>query len=119
VRNKLRRLEKAMRGKLSYIELADGSRHWFEPRKTHAALFAYWSDSMRAVHRGEERPEPPAVLEAVSRAKDRRAALRAVYPPDPVRWEGWCPISIGALVEEGVFVELPLVASSGRDAEPR
>jgi hypothetical protein len=112
MRNRLRRLEKAARGKLGHIELADGSRHWFDPEETYKELFLYWSASLKAVADGEERPEPPEVLKAVAGAKDREQALRAVYP------EGgsiWIPLDVEVLVERGKLVSRSLLVGRTED----
>jgi hypothetical protein len=111
-KGRLRRLEKAMRGKLDSFALSAGGRFYFEPMETYKELFLYWSDSLRAVADGEERPEPPGVLEAVAGARDREKALRAVYP------EGvsmWIPLDVEALVSRGEFVPRPLVAGRAED----
>ena len=59
LKGRLASLQKAMRGKLDYFELADGTRYYFEPEKAWITLFRFWSASLRAAHRGNPRPEPP------------------------------------------------------------
>jgi hypothetical protein len=69
LRAKLARLEKAMQDNLSSIELADGSRYWFDPQETGIELFGYLIHSWHAVYDGSPRPEPPELLRAVAAAK--------------------------------------------------
>ena len=79
-RRRLRRLEKAMQGKLGNFELREGSRYWFDPSKTYMELFLHASNSLRADYKGEPRPDPPEILRALAGAKDRKAALERFYP---------------------------------------
>src|SRR5829696_5441772 len=79
-RRRLRRLEKALRGKLGYFELREGSHYWFDPSNTYKELFLHASNSLRADYKGEPRPDPPEILRALARAKDRKAALEGLYP---------------------------------------
>ncbi len=106
LRARLEKLQKAARGQLDSFELADGTRYWFSPEQGTRDLFEYWTQSLRAVHHQTPRPEPPEILHAVSRARDREQALRAVEP------EGisWLPLDREALVRDGALRERPLVA---------
>jgi hypothetical protein len=108
IRSKLKRLQKAMRGNLAYIELADGSRHWFDSQEVGIEIYLYFSASLRTVYHGKPRPESPAIVRAVAAAKDRRKAL-AQIPSTHL------PLDAEALVERGEFVPRPLVA--GRDVD--
>jgi hypothetical protein len=112
LRDRLRRLQEAMRGTMDCIELEGGERFWFEPAEAHKELFLYFADSMRAVYHETPRPEPPEVLKAVAGAKDREGAYRRVYPQGIVPW---CPLDVDALLERGEFVPRSLVA--GRDVD--
>ena len=78
LRAKLARLEKAMQGNLSSIELTDGSRYWFDPQETGIVLFLYLMDSSRTVYSGSPRPEPPELLRAVAAAKNQREAFSGI-----------------------------------------
>jgi hypothetical protein len=104
LRDKLARLEKAMQGNLSSIELADGSHHWFDPQETGIEIFLYFSASLRTVYHGKPRPEPPEIVRAVAAARDRSKAL-AQIPRTHL------PLDAEALVERGEFVPRPLVRS--------
>ena len=105
LRDRFRRLEKAMRGKLSYFELADGCQFYFEPQEAFKATFLYFMNSLRADYACEPRPEPPGVLRAVANAKDRREALSRV-----MAGSSFLPVNEEALVERGEFVPRGLVA---------
>jgi hypothetical protein len=112
LRARLARLQKAARGKLDSFEIEGGSRYHFDSSQAHITLFDYWSESLRAVADGEERPEPPEILKAVAAASDRRRALEATYPQGITPW---CPLDVEALVQRGELVPRPLVA--GRHAD--
>jgi hypothetical protein len=77
-RDKLGRLQKALRGALEAIEQADGTTFHFHPQEACKATFLYFSASLEADHGREPRPEPPGVLKAVAKATDRREALSRV-----------------------------------------
>lgn len=106
LRDKLRRLEKVARGKLGSFELADGSRYYFDPEDVYKETFKYFTDSMRADHRCQPRPEPPQVLQAVANARDQEAALSRVMGDYKL-----LPVSREALVERGEFAPHSLRAS--------
>jgi hypothetical protein len=112
LRAKLSRLQKAMRGNMDYIELVDGSRHWFDPEDASKELFLYFTDSLGAVYHETPRPEPPEILRAVASATDREAAFRRAYSMAPAPW---CPLDVPALVERGEFVPRSLVAGQTED----
>ncbi len=112
---RLRRLERALRGKLSSFELADGPRYWFSPEDACVTLFAYWSASLGAVYREEPRPDPPEILRAVASAADRHRAFQQAYSQAPTPW---CPLDITALVERGELTPRPLVAGGGEHRDP-
>jgi len=102
---RFRRLERAMRDKLSYFELADGGQFYFDPQEAFKATFLYFMDSLRADYDREPRPEPPKVLKAVTNAKDRREALSRI-----MAGSSFLPVNREALVERGEFVPRSLVA---------
>ena len=101
-RRRLRRLEKAMQGKLGYFELREGSHYWFDPSNTYKELFLHASNSLRADYKGEPRPDPPEILTALARAKDRKAALEGLYPTGGSML--FSAYDLEALVERGELV---------------
>ena len=82
-RGKLRRIEKVMQGHMGAIELVDGSTFYFDPEAVVEEMFAFFSDSLRAVYQQEKRPDPPPFIYAVANARDREKAYRAVFPEGP------------------------------------
>jgi len=111
----LRRLEKALRGKLGYFELREGSHYWFDPSNTYKELFLHASNSLRADYKGEPRPDPPEILTALARAKDRKAALEGLYPTGGARL--FSAYDLEALVERGELVPRSFVV--GREVGER
>jgi hypothetical protein len=107
LRDKLRRLEKTMRGNLDYIELADGTHYYFEPEKIWSELFMHGSNCLRADYESEPRPEPPAILQAVANAKDRRSVGERIYPPGATPFTAY---ETEALIERGEFVPRSFLA---------
>ena len=114
-RRRLRRLEKALRGKLGSFELQEGGRYWFDPSNTYKELFLHASNSLRADYRGEPRPEPPEILTALVRAKDRKAALEGLYPAGGAML--FSAYDLETLVERGELVPRPFVV--GREVGER
>jgi hypothetical protein len=111
----LRRLEKAVRGKLGSFELREGGRYWFDPTNTYMELFRHASNSLRSDHKGEPRPDPPEILTALARAKDRKAALEGLYPTGGSML--FCAYDLEALAEHGELVPRPFVV--GREVDER
>jgi len=105
LRDKLRRLEKTVRGNLKSFELADGRRYYFDPQEASRITFRFFTDCMRADWKREPRPEPPEVLRAVADARDRDEALNRVMGGGP-----HLPVDRAALVERGAFEPRSLVA---------
>jgi hypothetical protein len=103
LRDKMRRLEDATRGKLDSFELADGSRFYYDP--TSPEMYMHPCDCLMA-HDNPERPEPPELVKALARAKDRHAAFYRVF-------DGWnaelFPYDVEALLERGEIVPISLV----------
>jgi hypothetical protein len=102
VKGRLRRLERASRDILRSFDLEDGSRFYFDP--TSAEMFLHACDCLRN-HDKPERPEPPELVKAVARAKDRRAAFREMEGTAA----GLFPYDAEALVERGEIVPRSLV----------
>jgi hypothetical protein len=105
LRDKLRRLEKLARGTMDSFVLRDGTRHFFDRQEAFCQAFSFFSDSMRAAHNGEPRPDPPPILEAVAGARDREDALERALGG----FVGLLPIDRDALLSRGVLVPRSLI----------
>ncbi len=105
LRDKLAKLEKALRGNLESFELADGRRHYFDPTEAFKATFLFFSACMTADCKGEPRPGPPEILLAVVGARDRSEALFSVMGDS-----SHLPLDRTALLERGELVNRSLVA---------
>lgn len=110
--SKLRRLERVMRGQLVYFELVDGSRFFYEPEAAFWELFLHGSNSLSADCRSERRPEPPEILEAVVKARDRRSAVERLYAQDPAPLTAY---DLEALVERGELVARSFLAGASHE----
>ena len=97
-RGKLRRLERGARGNLESFVLEDGSRYYFNP--TSAECFLHACACVRAEHDGEPFPEPPETIKALTRARNRAAALEATCDGG----FGLFPYEREALLERGELV---------------
>ena len=75
LRGKLRRLERGARGNLASFILEDGTRHYYDPES--AECFLHACACVRAGSEGEPFPEPPETIKALTRARNRAAALEA------------------------------------------
>jgi hypothetical protein len=109
LRDELRRVRALLHGELESFDLADGSRFWYDPYAVGAELFLHGCACLRA-GAPENRPEPPEILLALAKARNRRAAFAAV-DPNPALF----PYEREAFVERGELVHRSLVA--GRDAD--
>ena len=98
----LRRLEAALRGHLASFELEDGSRFCWD--RESGELFLHLCECLRN-HDKPERPVPPELLKALTRAKDRRAAYMEVFGT----YRDMLPYDEQALVERGEIVPISLV----------
>ena len=103
LRGKVKKLENSLRGELVSFELEDGSQHYYDP--TSGELFLHMCECLRN-HDKPERPEPPEVVKALARAKDRQAAYSAVFGA----YRDMLPYDEQALVERGEVVPICLVA---------
>ena len=111
IRGKLKRLEKALQGNMGAIELADGSRYWFDPDKVCETMFMFFMDSLRAAYHRQEYPESPEILRTIAGARDREKAFRVFYPDSPP----FMLLDERALIERGEIVHRAFVA--GRHAD--
>ena len=107
LRNLLKRLEHKLRGDLESFVLMNGSTHYFNPGS--GKLFLHAAACIRADHARVPRPEPPATLVALCRARDRAAAV------EKVATTGMFPYDRVALVERGELVPRSMVAPPGED----
>ena len=106
LRDSLRALRREAREDLDCFELADGSRHWYNPLSPER--FLHSMACMRAQGEGETTfPEPPETVWAITRAKDRAAALEQVYQSGAF---SIFPYEPDALVERGELVPRSMVA---------
>jgi hypothetical protein len=104
LRGRLGRLETGARGHLKSFELEDGSRFYWDP--TGGERFLHDLACLRAQGEGKtDFPEPPPMVKAIARAKDREAAFEKVYAENlPI-----VPYDREALVERGEFVPVSMV----------
>jgi hypothetical protein len=105
IRDRLRRLEAAMEGNLSSIELADGTTYRYNPGEVWRPMLEHAVAATEADYERKVRPQAPEVLRIVCRAKNRRAALSRLYP----EWETrppFCGFDLRALVERGELVHV-------------
>jgi hypothetical protein len=76
LRDKMRRLERAMEGNLESFELLDGSRYYFDP--TSPELFLHWCNCATAGS-AHNWPESPEVMRKLCEAKDLERAVELVH----------------------------------------
>ena len=95
-----------MYANLASFELEDGSRHYYNP--TSPERFLHSMACLRAQGDGETSfPEPPETLRAITRAKDRAAALEQIYQSGSF---DIFPYDVEAIVQRGELVPSSLVA---------
>ena len=112
LKRRLHLIEKAAREHLAFIELEDGSHHYFDPEQTAIELFSYLTDCLHAQYEGRKRKDPPEIIYAVAKAKDREAAFLQLRPGGRA---GLFPLEVDALIERGAIVHRSLVA--GRELD--
>jgi hypothetical protein len=100
----VKRLERDARGNLDSFQLEDGSRFYFDPASFE--VFLHTTECLKAQSEGKTIfPEPPPVVKAIARARNRTAALNKVF-------EGGfmvMPYDTEALIERGEFVPVSMV----------
>jgi hypothetical protein len=104
LRGWIKRLEREARSDLASFVLMDGGRYYYDPISGECFLHAM--DCLCFEHGGEPFLEPPETLLAITRARDRRAALEQVYGIGVL---GIFPYEIEALVERGELVPRSVV----------
>ena len=100
-RGRVRRLEHTARSNLESFILEDATRHYFNPES--GEVFLHGCDCIRAEAKGEPFPEPPETIKALTRARDRGAALAQVAG-------GTFPYDRQPLIERGELVPRSMVA---------
>ena len=103
MRRELARMREQVGGRS--IMLNDGSRYRYNRAQTSVELFTHTAATIRAEYGGEPHPEPPNILRAVAKARDRRAAITQLYP----EWEAATPFTafdLEALADRGELVPL-------------
>ena len=103
-RDKLRRLESAARDNLGSFELEEGRRFYYDPQSPE--MFLHICDCLRN-HEKPERPEPPELMKAIARAKDRRSAYEQATAGAGIFAE--FPYETEVLIERGEIVPVSLV----------
>ena len=103
LRGKLRQLERISREGLASFDLEDGSRHYFKAESGESFLHA--CDCLRAQGDCVPFPKPPDTIKALTRARNRAAALEAVCGGG----FGLFPYEVESLVERGELVPRSLV----------
>jgi hypothetical protein len=104
LRNWVKRLEREARDGLESFILEDGSRHYYD--STSPDRFLHAMDCLRAQAECKPFPEPPQDVRAITRAKDRGAALNRVYGSGMF---DIFPYDAEALVERGELVPRSMV----------
>ena len=95
LRDSLRRLKREMRGNLDSFVLEGGTRYYHDPASLD--LISHIFDCLHCQGAGEPFPEPPEIVKAIARAKDREAALLQVTGGGDLLF----PYELGALIERG------------------
>ena len=79
LRRRLQKLERDASDRLAFIDLPDGSSFFFDPAATHAELFLYAANSIRAQRQGEEQPPIPEVLRVAASLPTRSEREKAFW----------------------------------------
>jgi hypothetical protein len=107
VKAKLRRLERATREGLASYELMDGSRYWYNPQQAGLEILLYSLECLKLQGDEVPYPEPPEIVLALARAKDRRSVLSELMGSPTV---GFLPFEPEPFIERGELVYRSLVA---------
>jgi hypothetical protein len=106
LRAKVRALERYARDQVDSFELEDGSRYYYEPLSPER--FLHTMNCLRSQGDGQTTfPETPETVRAITRARDRAAALEQVYQSGSFVI---FPYEHEALVERGELVPRSMVA---------
>jgi hypothetical protein len=104
LRSLVKNLKRDARGNLVSFKLEDGSRFYFD--SIGLELFLHSMDCLKAQGGGVPFPEPPEVVRAIARAKNREAAYHQVR--NGASWDLF-PYEVDALIERGEIVPRSLV----------
>jgi hypothetical protein len=104
IRDQLRRLKHEMRGNMDFFILEDGTRYYFDPTSTDLILHVF--DCCHAQAEGVPFPEPPEIIKAIARAKDRRSALQQAVGSGTF---GLFPYETEDLIQQGRITPRSLV----------
>ena len=89
-----------------FIVLKEGSRHRYNRDAVGIQLFIHASECMRADYDGRLRPDVPEVLQMMTRARNRRAAVAQLYPEWSTK-PPLCAVDLVALVDDGELAAKP------------
>ena len=103
----VRKMRQRLSGGSIKIPLEDGTSFQCPADAVGEELFMFFMNTLRALHAGEPRPEPPELILAIASANDRAKAFRVAFSHGPPS----LPIDVEALVERGELVARPLVTS--------
>lgn len=70
-------------------------------------MFMHGSNCLTADYRSEPRPDPPEILQAIARARDRRVAVEKLYARGTYPFMAY---DLNVLVERGEFVPASFLA---------
>jgi hypothetical protein len=115
LRGKLRRLERGAREDVASFILEDGSRYYYNPES--GECFLHGCGCIRAGYEGEPFPEPPQTIKALTRARNKAAALDTACGGGGASL-GLFPYEREALLERGELVSHSLVAALVAGREP-
>jgi hypothetical protein len=100
-KDRLKRMQQSLRGEVESFPLKDGSRYYFDPKS--GEVFLHWAACTRAHHAEESWPDPPPMIKALARARNREAAVKKVATAS-------FPYEVDALVERGELLPRDLTA---------
>jgi hypothetical protein len=104
LKDQLRNLKRELCGSLDSFVLQDGTRFYYDPTSVELVLHIF--DCLHAQAECKPFPEPPEVVRAIARAKNREAALHQVGGGADL---GLFPYETEALIERGEIVPRSLV----------
>jgi hypothetical protein len=113
LRSKVHKLEQDMQKDLGYFTLEDGSKFFFDANDSFGLLFDHASSCLKADARGEPRPDPPEILLAVTKARDREGVINRLFPLP----SKFCGCDLEILAERGELVPHRFVTPSDSQEE--